>query len=132
MRNFFIQIRKKIAKKFKCETSNNFEEILKNKEIKLFIIASPTSTHEYYLNKLVKYKKMIYCEKPISLNGSKLNSLVKKIKTNRVKICIGLNRRFSDAYITMKKLIKNKKVKKVKSFVHKKTSISNRLFDISI
>ena len=104
-------LRKKTAKRFKCKTSNNFEEILKNKEIKLFIIASPTSTHEYYLNKLIKYKKMIYCEKPISLNASKLNNIVKRIKSNKIKICIGLNRRFSDAYIKMKKLIKNKKVK---------------------
>ena len=104
-------LRKKIAKRFKCQTLNSFEEILKNKEIKLFIIASPTTTHEYYLNKLIQYKKMIYCEKPISLNASKINSLVKRIKSNRIKICIGLNRRFSDAYIKMKKLIKNKKVK---------------------
>ena len=106
-----LTLRKKTAKRFKCQTSNSFEEILKNKEIKLFIIASPTTTHEYYLDKLIKYKKMIYCEKPISLNASKLNSLVKRIKSNRIKICIGLNRRFSDAYIKMKKLIKSKKVK---------------------
>ena len=106
-----LTLRKKTAKRFKCQTSNSFEDILKNKEIKLFIIASPTTTHEYYLNKLIQYKKMIYCEKPISLNSSKLNSFVKKIKTNKIKICIGLNRRFSDAYIKMKKLIKNKKVK---------------------
>ena len=106
-----LTLRKKTAKRFKCKTSNSFEEILRNKEIKLFIIASPTTTHEYYLNKLIQYKKMIYCEKPISLNSSKLNSLVKKIKTNKIKICIGLNRRFSDTYIKMKKLIKNKKVK---------------------
>ena len=106
-----LTLRNKTAKKFKCQTSKNFEEILKNKEIKLFIIASPTNTHEYYLNKLIQYKKMIYCEKPISLNASKINSLVKRIKSNRIKICIGLNRRFSDAYIKMKKLIKNKKVK---------------------
>ena len=106
-----LTLRNKTAKKFKCQTSKNFEEILKNKEIKLFIIASPTTTHEYYLNKLIQYKKMIYCEKPISLNASKINSLVKRIKSNRIKICIGLNRRFSDAYIKMKKLIKNKKVK---------------------
>ena len=104
-------LRKKTAKRFKCKTSNNFEEILKDKEIKLFIIASPTSTHEYYLNKLIKYKKMIYCEKPISLNASKLDVLVKRIKFNRIKICIGLNRRFSDAYIKMKKLINSKNVK---------------------
>ena len=104
-------LRNNTAKKFKCQTSNNFEEILRNKEIELFIIASPTTTHEYYLNKLIQYKKIIYCEKPISLNASKLNSLVKRIKSKKIKICIGLNRRFSDAYIKMKKLIKNKKVK---------------------
>ena len=104
-------LRNNAAKKFKCQTSNNFEEILRNKEIELFIIASPTTTHEYYLNKLIQYKKIIYCEKPISLNASKLNSLVKRIKSKKIKICIGLNRRFSDAYIKMKKLIKNKKVK---------------------
>ena len=104
-------LRNKTAKKFKCNTSNNFEEILRNKEVKLFIIASPTTTHEYYLDKLIKYKKMIYCEKPISLNASKLDVLVKRIKSNRIKICIGLNRRFSDAYIKMKKLINSKKVK---------------------
>ena len=104
-------LRGSAAKKFKCQTSNNFEEILRNKEIELFIIASPTTTHEYYLNKLIQYKKIIYCEKPISLNASKLNSLVKRIKSKKIKICIGLNRRFSDAYIKMKKLIKNKKVK---------------------
>ena len=97
-----LTLRKKTAKRFKCKTSNSFEEILRNKEIKLFIIASPTTTHEYYLNKLIQYKKMIYCEKPISLNASKLDSLVKKIKTNKIKICIGLNRRFSDAYVKMK------------------------------
>jgi len=106
-----VALRNKTAKKFKCKTSNSFEEILRNKEVKLFIIASPTTTHEYYLDKLIKYKKMIYCEKPISLNASKLDVLVKRIKSNRIKICIGLNRRFSDAYIKMKKLIKNKKVK---------------------
>ena len=104
-------LRNKTAKKFKCQTLNSFEEILKNKEIKLFIIASPTTTHEYYLNKLIQYKKIIYCEKPISLNASKLNILVKRVKSKKIKICIGLNRRFSDVYIKMKKLIKNKKVK---------------------
>ena len=109
-----LTLRKKTAKRFKCKTSNSFEEILRNKEIKLFIIASPTTTHEYYLNKLIKYKKMIYCEKPISLNASKLDVLVKRIKSNRIKICIGLNRRFSDAYFKMKKLTKNKKVKIIK------------------
>ena len=104
-------LRNKTAKKFKCQTLNSFEEILKNKEIKLFIIASPTTTHEYYLNKLIQYKKIIYCEKPISLNASKLNILVKRVKSKKIKICIGLNRRFSDVYIKMKKLIKNNKVK---------------------
>ena len=71
-------LRKKISKKYNCSSSSDFNTILKDKSIKLFIIASPTTTHEYYLTKLINHKKMIYCEKPISLDSNKLNLLLKK------------------------------------------------------
>ena len=50
---------KKFSKKFKCQSSNNFNKILNQKNIKLFVIASPTNTHEFYIKKLIKLKKMI-------------------------------------------------------------------------
>ncbi len=102
---------KKIAKKFNCEAVNNLDPILKNKNIKLFIISSPTNTHEYYIKKLIKYKKNIYCEKPILTNNNKLDQIIKLIKKSKIKFCVGLNRRFSKEYIKLKNKIKNKKIK---------------------
>ncbi len=104
------KLREKYSKKYNCNTAKNFEQILKKKDIKLFIIASPTKTHEYFIKQLIKYKKMIYCEKPILMNVKKLNSLVKEIKLKKIKFCVGLNRRFSTPYMKMKKKIKGKKI----------------------
>jgi len=77
------KLRTKYAKKFKCNTSKNFNEILKQKDINLFVIASPTTTHELYINKLISKNTMIYCEKPILMNSKKLKSLTKKIRKKK-------------------------------------------------
>ncbi len=108
------RLRKKCAKIFKCNTSKNFNEILSKKEIDLFIIASPTTTHEFYINKLIDRNKMIYCEKPILMNSKKLKSLIKKIRRKKIRFCVGLNRRFSKGYLKMKKLYANKSIKRIK------------------
>ena len=71
--DYSSKLRTKYAKKFKCNTSKNFNQILNQKDINLFIIASPTITHEFYINKLIEKNKMIYCEKPIFMNSKKLN-----------------------------------------------------------
>lgn len=114
----------KIAKKYKCNTAKNFSDILKIKDIKLFIVATPTNTHEHYIRKLIAHNKMIYCEKPILMNNKKLGALIKRIKSKKIKICIGLNRRFSNIYIKMKKIIKDKKIERIQ--------IISRSFNINV
>ncbi len=100
---------KKLSKKFKCNTSRNFNNILKKKDVELFIIASPTATHDFYIKKLIKFKKMIYCEKPITDNNKNLDKLNNLIREHKIKFCVGLNRRFAKEYITLKKKIAKKK-----------------------
>ena len=107
------KLRNKISKKFKCKTSNHFQNILKDKSIKLFIIASPTNTHEYYVKKLVSHNKMIYCEKPILMSSRKLKPLINKIRLKKIKFCVGLNRRFAKPYLKIKKLIQKRKIKTI-------------------
>ena len=102
---------RKLSQKFKCNTSRNFNNILRKKDIKLFIIASPTTTHDFYIKKLIKFRKMIYCEKPIVRNNKKLIKIISLIKRNKIKFCVGLNRRFSKEYISLKKRVSKKKVK---------------------
>ena len=102
---------KNLSKKFKCRTSNNFNKILNQTNINLFVIASPTTTHEFYIKKLIKRKKIIYCEKPITGNHKTLSKIEKLIKKNNIKFGVGLNRRFSKEYISLKKKTKSKKIK---------------------
>ena len=51
---------KKLSKKFKCKTSRDFNRILKKKDIELFVIASPTTTHHFYIKKLIKFLSLIH------------------------------------------------------------------------
>tara|TARA_Y100000591_G_scaffold313248_1_gene318494 strand:+ start:403 stop:1308 length:906 start_codon:yes stop_codon:yes gene_type:complete len=105
-----FKLSNKIAKKFRCKNSKNFDQLLK-KNIKLFIIASPTTTHEYYIEKLTRHNKIIYCEKPILNNNNNLNKIIELIKKKNIKFCVGLNRRFSKEYLALKKRITRKKIK---------------------
>ena len=107
------KLSRKISKKFKCKTSNNFNIILKKKDIDLFVIASPTSTHDFYIMKLIKSKKIIYCEKPITMNNKNLDKIKRLIKRNKIRFGVGLNRRFAKEYISLKHKIKKKKVETI-------------------
>ena len=119
---------KKLSKKFKCKTSRNFNSILKKKDIELFVIASPTTTHDFYIKKLIKFKKMIYCEKPITNNNNKLDKIKNLVKKHKIKFCAGLNRRFAKEYVALKKKINKKKV----NYIQIISRSANHNIDLSV
>ena len=119
---------RKLSKKFKCNTSRDFESIIRNKDIELYIIASPTTTHDFYIRKLIKYKKMIYCEKPITNNNKNLSKINKLINKYKIKFCVGLNRRFSKEYISLKNKIDKKKINSIEII----SRSANHNIDLSI
>ncbi len=119
---------RRLAKKFKCSTSRDFNSILKKKDIELFVIASPTKTHNFYLKKLIKFKKMIYCEKPITNNNESLENLKNSINRNKIKFCVGLNRRFAKEYVALKKKVNKKKI----NYIQIISRSANHNIDLSI
>ena len=119
---------RKLSKKFKCDTSRDFNNILKKKDIELFVIASPTKTHNFYLKKLIKFKKMIYCEKPITNNNKSLQKLKNLISRNKIKFCVGLNRRFAKEYVALKKKVNKKKI----NYIQIISRSANHNIDLSI
>ena len=119
---------KRLSKKFKCNTSKNFNNILKKKDIELFVIASPTTTHDFYLKRLIKFKKMIYCEKPITNSNKNLNKLKKLINKRKIKFCVGLNRRFAKEYVTLKKKSNKKRIDNIQII----SRSANHNIDLSI
>ena len=70
----------KIAKKFLSIGINDPKVAFRDKEIDAIFIASSTSTHIKLIEEAVKYKKVIFCEKPLDLSIEKINRCKKKLK----------------------------------------------------
>ena len=100
---------KKISKILKSTPIDNPSMAFKDKKLNAIFIASTTSTHIKLILDAVKYKKAIFCEKPLDLNIKKINDCKKKIKKSNPKIQLGFNRRYDPGHNLLKeKLLKGK------------------------
>ena len=61
---------KKLAKKFNSIPIKNTRIAYTDKKVDVIFITTPTSTHIKYIMEAVKFKKTIFCEKPLDLNLS--------------------------------------------------------------
>ena len=93
----------RIAKKFSSISINDPKIAFNDKEIDAIFIASSTSTHIKLIEEAVKYKKVIFCEKPLDLSIKKINNCKKKIKNLKPKIQLGFNRRYDPGHYSLKK-----------------------------
>ena len=73
-------------------------------------IASSTPTHLSFITKAAKYKKIIFCEKPIDLNIKKVVKCRKNIKKYNPRIQIGFNRRFDPGHHSLKESLAKGKI----------------------
>ena len=93
--------------------SSNWKDIIKDKEIKAVVIASPPTMHEKIINFAIKHKKHIFCEKPCSLNLKKIDKIIKKIKDKKCFISHMVNYEMMElkAFKYFSSLIRKKKLK---------------------
>ncbi|MDA9629453.1 inositol 2-dehydrogenase [Candidatus Pelagibacter sp.] len=96
----------KISKKFNSKAINNPRIAFKDEGIDAIFIASSTSTHIKLIEEAAKYKKVIFCEKPLDLSIEKINKCKKKIKSLNPKIQLGFNRRYDPGHNSLKKDLK--------------------------
>jgi UDP-2-acetamido-3-amino-2,3-dideoxy-glucuronate N-acetyltransferase len=83
----------------------DYESILKNKDIKAIIIATPPSTHYELADKALTNNKDVFIEKPICLNLKDAEDLVKEAnKLNKI-LMVGHILQYHPAIIKLKKLI---------------------------
>ncbi|MDC3119809.1 Gfo/Idh/MocA family oxidoreductase [Candidatus Pelagibacter sp.] len=102
-------LRKKLSKKYNSIDINNPNIAFKDKSINCIFIATNTKTHLEYIEKAVRNKKIVFCEKPLDLNLKKIDQFKKKIKILNPKVQLGFNRRYDPSHNSLKKnLIKGK------------------------
>ena len=107
----------KFSRKFNATKINNPSIAFKDKNIDIIFIASSTSTHINLIEEAVKYKKVIFCEKPLDLNIDKVNKCLKKIKKFNPKIQLGFNRRYDPGHNHLKKQLLKGKIGKLEKII---------------
>ena len=53
---------------YDCIIEKNYNNLFKNKNIDIIFISTPTDTHIKFIEEGIKFKKVIFCEKPLDLD----------------------------------------------------------------
>lgn len=89
---------KDVATKFGCRQFSDPEELMSSSEVDAIAICTSTDTHVDMLVKASKFKKPVFCEKPISLSLSETDRGLKAINDSKTPLMIGFNRRFDPSH----------------------------------
>ena len=108
---------KKISNKFDALPIDNPRTAFQDKNIDIVFIASSTPTHINLINEATKYKKIVFCEKPLDLDIKKVNSCKKRIKKFNPKIQLGFNRRYDPGHSSIKKDLKKGDIGKLEKII---------------
>lgn len=106
---------KKILEKTKKEYPNlqittDFSEILKDKDIKAVVIATPAATHYNLSKRVLDFGKDVFVEKPLALKVKEGEELVKLAQNKKLILMVGHLLLYHPAIIELKKIIKSKEL----------------------
>ena len=108
---------KKASKLYNCNIEKNYKKIFSNKNVDIVFISSPTNTHINFIEEGIKYKKTIFCEKPLDLNIHKISKTFKKVKKNKSKIQLGFNRRYDPGHHSIKEDLDKNKIGRLEKII---------------
>jgi len=83
----------------------NYMEALQNNAVDAVIVVAPTVYHRDITVAAANAGKHVLCEKPMAMNASECDEMIKVTKENNVKLQIGFMRRYDANFVTAKKRI---------------------------
>lgn len=89
---------KKVADKFNCKQFTDPDALMSAPEVGAIAICTSTDTHVEVLLMASKYRKPVFCEKPISLSLSETDRALKAISDSKTPLMLGFNRRFDPSH----------------------------------
>jgi myo-inositol 2-dehydrogenase / D-chiro-inositol 1-dehydrogenase len=100
-----------LADRFSIKSiSDDYRDIINNKEIDAVLICSPTNTHAQYVVEAAKAGKHIFCEKPVALDLDIIQNAIDVVEKNHVKLMVGFNRRFDSNFMKIKQMVVDGKI----------------------
>lgn len=95
-----------LAAEFKVgKVFNNYMDMVENEKLDLVGICTPVSTHARIICDISKVVPAILVEKPMALNVSECEEIIKEVERRRTKLCVGHNQIFLPTIQKAKSLI---------------------------
>ncbi len=87
-----------------------FKEITEDPEIELVVITTPNHLHKELAEKALKAGKNVVVEKPFTPTVDEANELIELARKNNKILSVHHNRRWDSDFLTIKKILKEKKL----------------------
>lgn len=104
---------KKLAEKYNCSYYTDIEKMLKEQDIEIVNICTPSGLHAECGVICAKYKKHIICEKPIDVSEENAMKLINACKEANVKLSVISQHRFDKGFMELKKAVENGEIGKL-------------------
>ncbi|MCX7795809.1 MAG: Gfo/Idh/MocA family oxidoreductase [bacterium] len=109
-----IEDRLKEAKEtFRCEAYINYKDLLKDQNVELVIVATPTYLHPICTIDALKARKMVVCEKPMATNIKDADEMIEVSKETGSLLTVFQNRRYSKDFLKVKEVIASGKLGRI-------------------
>lgn len=111
------QLAELFSKKYNCNSTLNWKEVISNKEIEAVVIATTHDKLAEITLEAIKSKKHVLVEKPAARNADELDPVVKKYqkirKSSGIIAKVGFNHRFHPAMLKAKEIIDSGEIGKL-------------------
>ena len=97
----------KVATKFGCQHFSDPESLMSSADVNAIAICTSTDTHVEVLIMASKYKKPVFCEKPISLSLTETDRALKAISDSNTPLMLGFNRRYDPTHRSVRDSVAN-------------------------
>ncbi len=81
------------------------DAMLASNDVDAVAICSPTDTHADLIERAVRAKKAIFCEKPIDLDVARVRACLEVVKQTKATLMVGFNRRFDPNFASLRKRV---------------------------
>jgi predicted dehydrogenase len=92
----------------------NFDEIIKNKDIDLVYVVLPNGLHKEFVIRSAKAGKHVITEKPMAITVKDCEEMIKACDDNKVQLAIGYRLHYEPTHIEIKRLGQEKVFGKVR------------------
>ncbi|MCM8819138.1 MAG: Gfo/Idh/MocA family oxidoreductase [Candidatus Omnitrophica bacterium] len=97
--------RKEAEEKFNCKSYDNYEDLIKDKNVEIVIVATLSSLHAEHTIKALKAGKHVICEKPMSTNLKDADKMIKTAKETEKILTVFQNKRYAPDFQKVKEIV---------------------------